>query len=106
MSIASLNVNGIRSHIDEMKLLMGTQVVHIMALNETKIDPGYFSELTAIAGYQEEKLERSARSGGVSIYAKDSIRFNRRMDVSIEYLELICIEISPQKCNSFLVLAW
>ena len=77
-----------------------------MALNETKIDPGYPCELAAIAGYHKERLERSTRGGGVSIYVRDSIRFNRRMDVPIEDLELICIEIFPQKCNSFLVLAW
>ena len=28
------------------------------------------------------------------------------MDVPIEDLELICIEILPQKCSSFFVLAW
>ena len=106
MSIASLNVNGIRSHIDEIKLLMGTLNVHILALNETKIDPSYSCELTDIAGYQIERPERSARGGGISIYVWDSIRFNRRMDVPIEDLELICIEILPQICNSFLVLAW
>ena len=68
-------------------------------------NPGYPVELTAIRGYQEERLERSARGGGVSVYIRDSIRFNRRMDVPIEDLELICIEIIPQKCSSFFVLA-
>ena len=100
------NVNGIRSHLDEIQLLVNTLEVHIMALNETKIDPGYPVELTAIRSYQEERLERSARGGGVSIYIRDSIRFNRRMAVPIEDLESICIEIMPQKCSSFFVLAW
>jgi len=58
MSVAALNVSGISSHIDEIKLLMGILDVHILALNETHIDPGYPSELTAIAGYQVERLER------------------------------------------------
>ena len=73
MSIASLNVNGIHSHLDEIQLLMNTLEAHIMALNETKIDPGYPAELTAIRGYPEERLERSARGGGVSTYIRDSI---------------------------------
>ena len=77
-----------------------------MVLNETKIDPGYPFELTAIADYQEERLERFARGGGVSVCVRDSIRFNRRMNVPIEDLELICIEILPQKCSSFFALAW
>ena len=63
---------------------MGTQDVHILALNETKVDPGYPCELTAIAGYQEEGLERSARGGEVSICVRDSTRFNRRMDVLLK----------------------
>ena len=56
MPIVSLNINGIHSHMDEIKLLMGTLEVHVLALTETKIDPGYPCELTAIAGYQEERL--------------------------------------------------
>ena len=43
---------------------------------------------------------------GVPIYVRDSIRFNRRKGVPIEDLELIHIEILPQKCNSFFALAW
>ena len=84
---------------------MNTLEIHILALNKTNIDPGCPSELTATTGYQEKRLERSARSDRVSIYVRDSIRFNRRMDIPVEDLELICIEILPQKCNSFLVLA-
>ena len=45
---------------------MNTLKVHILALNEIKIDPAYPSELIPITGYQEEPLERSARCNGVS----------------------------------------
>ena len=106
MSVASLSVSGIHSHIDEVKLVMGILEVHILALNETNIDPDYPCDLTAIAGYQGEQLERFAIVGGVSINVRDSIRFNRRVDVPIEDLELICIEILPQECTSFSALAW
>ena len=106
MSIASLNVNGLRSHLGEVQLLMNTLEVHLMALKETKVDPGYLSKLTTIRGFQEERLERSARGSGASVYVRDYIRFNRRMDVPIADLELICIEILPQRCSSFFVLAW
>ena len=44
MSINSLNVNSMCSHLGEIKLLM----------NEIKINSGYPSELTAITGYQED----------------------------------------------------
>ena len=41
----------------------------------------------------------------MSVYAKDSIRYNGRMDGPIEDLALIRIEIFPQKCNLSFVLA-
>ena len=44
LSINSLNVNSICSHLGEIKLLM----------NEIKINSDYPSELTAITGYQED----------------------------------------------------
>ena len=52
MAIASLNVNGLRSHLDEVQLLINNLGIHILALNETKLDPNYPKELTCIAGYQ------------------------------------------------------
>ena len=76
------------------------------------MDPGNPSELTIITGYQEEtgyqkeRLECSARGSGVSVYVRNSIRFNQRTDVPIEDIELISIEILPHKYNSFLVPAW
>ena len=38
MAIASLNINGIRNHLDEVKLMMKRLGIHILALNETKLD--------------------------------------------------------------------
>ena len=40
--------------IQEAHIIVLFTSLHIIALNETKIDPGYPSELTVIRGYQEE----------------------------------------------------
>ena len=106
MAVASLNVNGLRSHLDEVQLLINNLGIHILALNETKLDPNYPKELTSIAGYQQERLERTCNGGGVSIYIRDSIKYNPRSDVPVDDLEIICIEVEPPKSKSFLVLAW
>ena len=45
---------------------MNALKIHILALNEIKIDPANSSELIPITGYQEEPLERSVRGNGVS----------------------------------------
>ena len=36
--IASLNINSITKHIDELRLLMECKSIHILAINESKID--------------------------------------------------------------------
>ena len=106
MAIASLNVNGLRSHLDEVQLLINNVGIHILALNETKLDPNYPIELTSVAGYQQERLERTCNGGGVSIYVRDSIKYKPRCDAPVDDLEIICIEVEPPKSKSFLVLAW
>ena len=106
MAVASLNVNGLCSHLDEVQLLINNLGIHILALNETKLDPNYPKELTSIAGYQQERLERTCNGGGVSIYIRDSIKYKPRSDVPVDDLEIICIEVEPPKSKSFLVLAW
>ena len=97
MALASLNVNGLRSHLDELKLLIRDFGIHILAINETKLDPNYPKELTDIADYQQERLDRTCNGGVVSIYIRDFIKYKCRLDVPIDGLELICIEVQLPK---------
>ena len=106
MAIASLNINALRSHLDEVQLLMRDLGIKILASNETKLDPGYPKELASLAGYQQERLDRTGNGGGVSVYVRDSMKYKRRLDVPTDGLELICIEVEPPKNKSFLVIAW
>ena len=106
IAFASLNVNGLRRHFDEVQSLLVDMGLHILALNETKLDGLYPKELTHIPGYQQVRHDRSCNGGGVSIYIRDSIKFRHRSDIPAKDLELICIEIEPPKSKSFIVLAW
>ena len=106
MAIASLNINGLRSHLDEVQLLIRDLGIQIFALHETKLDPEFPKELTSVARYQQERLDRTCNDCGVSIYIRDSIKYKRRLDITTGDLELICIEVEPPKSKSFLVVAW
>ena len=106
MVIASLNINGLCSHLDEVQLLVNNLGIQIVALNETKLDSSIAKELTNISGYQQKRLDRTCNGGGVSIYLRDSVRFKPRDNVPVDDLELICIEIEPPKCKPLLVVAW
>ena len=71
MAIASLNVDGLLSHLDEIKVLVNNVGMNILALNETKLDPNYPNELSSIAGYQQERPEKTCNGGRVSVYIRD-----------------------------------
>ena len=106
MVIASLNVNGLCSHFDELRSLIKDLEIHIIALNETKIGPEYPKALSKVSGYQQERLERNCHGGGVSIYIRNYIKYKPRNDVPLADLDLICIELEPPKSKFFIVLAW
>ena len=48
MPIASLNVNSLLLHIDEIRMLINELGIHILALNETKLDKSIDDSLVGI----------------------------------------------------------
>ena len=106
MAIASLNINGLRNHLDEIKFLLNGKGIHILALNETKLDGSIPKDLNEISGYQQRRIDRTCNGGRVSLYVKDSIKMTPRVDVPSEGLERLCVEISTLKSQPFLVAAW
>ena len=80
--------------------------IHILALNENKLDSLYPKELVHIPGYQQVRHDRSCNRGGVSIYIRDSIKVRHPSDIPVQEIELIYIDIEPQKASHLFVLAW
>ena len=99
-------MNGLRSHHDEILLLLRNHDIHILATNEIKLDPSYSTQLTRINGLEHERKDRTSDGGGVAIYIKGSISYKLRKDVPHNDLELICVEILPPKAKSYFVVAW
>ena len=106
MVIASLNVNSLLSHHDEIVSLIKEQGIHFLALNETKIDENCFSKVLQIAGYNFERLDRDRAGGGVDFYIRDTFKYIVRKDAPSSSLELICAKITPSKSSPFCILSW
>ena len=81
-------MNGLRSHHDEIQLLLKNHDIHILA---TKLDPSYSTKLTRINGFEHERKDRTSNGGGVAIYIKDSISYKLRKVIPHNDLELICV---------------
>ena len=91
--MASLNVNALRSHKDEVKLLRSDLRIDILALHETKLDRSINQHIIEIAGHSQQHPDRYCFGGGVSIYVRESIKFVSRNDIPNKNLELLCIEV-------------
>ena len=65
--MASLNVNGLRGHLDQVKILINDMGIDILALNETTLGCSIDQNITEIAGYNQQRLDKSRFGGGVTI---------------------------------------
>ena len=106
MVIASLNINSLPAHIDEIKILLQEQNIHILALNETKIDADFLSEPLKVKGYQFDRYDRKRNGGGVAFYIRESLEVDIREDLPVSSLELRCIEVKPVRAKPFFVVSW
>ena len=106
LAIASLNLNSSLPHIDEMKILVKEKSIHVLALNETKLDDKIAGDLLRIDGYTLYREDRARNGGGVAVNVSDSLKHSRRNDFPERALEMISIEVEPRGARPFVGLAW
>lgn len=103
--MGALNVNGLLTHIDELKIFMCDKPFDILAINETKLDKNISDAQINIPGYICFRRDRDRHGGGVCIYAKtSSIVINRKLELENDSLEMLCIEVKQQNstvCHVF-----
>ena len=106
LKIASLNVNSLRKHIDEIRTMLGNYLFDVFAINESKIDSTILDSEINIPGYNIIRKDRNTHGGGVVIYIREHLCFTNRNDLVSKNLEMICIEINNPHCRSFLLSVW
>ena len=104
--IASINVNGLVKHIDEIKLLLIEKNIHILAINETILDETIEDNIISIDKYKLHRKDRNRHGGGVAIYLKEDMSYTIRDDLPNHNLELICIMIQPFHSEPFDIISW
>ena len=108
MAIASLNVNSLLLNIDEVRTLVKDLGIHILAINETKLDGTIDDALVSIDGYSIKRSDRNRNGGGVALYIKDSIvdKCSIRVEFPESSSESSCLEVKPFRAAPFLVFDW
>ena len=68
LKIASLNLNSLRKHIDEIRMLLANYLFDVFAINESKIDSTIPDSEINIPGYKIIRKDRNTHGGGLVIY--------------------------------------
>ena len=105
LRVASLNVNSMVKHIDELRILLESKPTDILLINESKIDDTVPDNEIYINGYNIIRNDRNRNGGGVIMYLGQSLSFTERNDLVPDSLEMICVEIKKPYNKSFLVYA-
>ena len=107
MVIASLNINSLLPHVDEIEYLLKSQAIDFLKLNETKIDDKLPDNLFKIDGYKFIRFDRTRHGGGgVAVYCRDSFKSKVRENILQTSLEMIGTEITPLRDAPFIILSW
>ena len=92
LKIASLNVNSLLKHIDEIRVLLEKYTFDILAINESKIDNSIPDNEIHVIGYDLIRNDRNRYGGGVVLYIRDNIPFSVRNDLIPNHLEIVLLK--------------
>ena len=106
LKIASLNINSLLRHVDELRLMLSNSEIDVFAINESKIDNSVKGSEISIPGYNMIRRDRNRFGGGVVGYIREIHSFYERKDLNSDDLEMICIEICKPRSRPFLISAW
>ncbi|CAH3180943.1 unnamed protein product, partial [Porites lobata] len=105
--LASLNINKLITHIDQLRILLAYNEIDILSINETKLNETISDNEVNISGYDIIRRDRITNGGGgVCFYVKSSINFTIRNDLNMDTLENLCLEIQKPRSKPFVVATW
>ena len=104
LQVVHQNIRGLQANfLGLCEFLAANTTVDVVTLSETHIANDY-DTLYQIPGYTFVKRNRdNGKGGGVAVYIKEGISFQRRCDLETGNIECIIIEICVTKSKNFLV---
>ena len=76
---------------------MNSKCIDILAVNETRLDDTTSSGEVTVPGYALKRDDRNRDRGGVALYIRNTINYERLFDLECESLEWIGIKVIKPK---------
>ena len=101
--MVSLNIN---THIYELRLFIRDKGIHVLGINESKLEEKFPNHLVSIDGFEIVRKDHDKLGGGVALYIYDSVNFKVTDFLPANLPELLCIEILPKAARPFFVVSF
>ena len=95
--MASLNINSLVAHIDELRVFISNSKIYLLCINETKLELTIDDAELYLPGYElirKDRVRNGRNGGGVFFYVRCNLNYKIRDDLSSENLELFVLEIA------------
>ena len=93
--VVHLNVNGIQSKFDELKILNGKLKAHIIFLSETKIDSSYPSAQFHMEGYRIYRKDRAKGGGGLMAFCSSMLTTKQaKLPTPYKLIEVLAVNVT------------
>jgi len=103
LHLLHLNVRSLLNKVDEVHALTESSNAAVLCVSETWLDSTISDAEVNIPGYVLERKDRRRDGGGVCIYIRDNLVFNRRSELESDNLEFLAIDILLPKTKPILI---
>ena len=102
--MAMLNVASLTKNIDEIRLLLyDKKNLYFGTINETRLVSSISDELLTIDGYDIIRADENRNGGGVFIYIRCHVNYEKLPDLIPTGLEAACLENKQANSRSFII---
>ena len=98
------NINGMRSKMDSVKILLDKKNIHLFGFTESHADASVTDSELSVDGYRVERKDRETGShGGVLCFTRNDVKYERRRDLEMKGIEAIWLEVCFIKTKPILI---
>ena len=105
--MACLNITSLPRHIDELRIILHSKCLDLLAVNETRLHEIIADHEVSIDGYNNvcrDRLLNDRNGGGVCFYVHSNINYNVPRTLYLTNLKALLLKLANQEANLLLLL--
>ena len=95
--VMPFNCRSLLPKVDELRAAVKSVKPSFIATTETRLNNGINNTEVDINGYCIEGHHRNSHGGGVAIYIRDGLKYERKLELEEPHFETLCIEFKMSK---------